>query len=411
MNTNKLQWFQDGAQAGTNSGEAILVDNLGNIYVIGWAKGSIEIQGRENVDDTSKIRLYVSKFAGNGYLHWLKTFVHVDSPRTVVATLDNDQNVIIAFIDNKTIQILKISTYGKLLWTKQIHGQTLSESFHNVRLTADTNVYISGAFEGVIRTDDNMRGTSFVAKINPQGEWDWTKSLPGKIGPLALVDKMITMCTIDDNQVHLCTMDKDNFSANIYVIDNINFTNVHDIVINKNNDIIVIGSRKGYKNSEEARVVEAVMISPNGQSQLINTINNLTVPVFISLQNILINDKLYTFVRTENKTHVYQNQYLWLVIEDHPTVGYPSIQNYDDSILLTGSYMMHLSINHEDNITTIQGHENPSFYAALLQLPTPPVVETKSMPEYKNITTNFIPDYNYPPPPMPFYNLPPQGQW
>jgi len=396
MNTIKLQWFQDGAQSlGTTSGESVLIDKLENIYVIGWVKGEIDIQGR--IDKDTKTRLFIGKFANRGYIHWVKTFFCVSETSPIISTLDDDQNIIIVFVHGHNVEILKIATYGELLWNKTIKGLNLSQLFHNIRVVADTGIYVSGAFEGLIQTDDKLRGTSFVVKLSPHGEWDWTKSLPGKIEPIALIDKMLVMGTIDDDQVHLCTMDKDNFTATIYVMDDVNITKIHDIVVNKNNDIIIVGSRNAHEKSN-GRVIEAFIVSPNGKSQLVNTITNLNVPIFVSLESIMIDENLFFVVKTQEKTYIYKNQSLWLTIDDHPTIGYPSIQKINSSIIIVGSYMIRLSIRDDENEITIQGKDSPVFYSAIVELQKPPILNSKPKESERNETKkDYSPIEFYPP--------------
>jgi hypothetical protein len=368
-----MQWLQDGTQCEMTSGEAILVDNLESTYVIAWSKGSIDIQGR-TINKSLRIVLMISKYARQGYIQWVKTFDDVESPKPIIACLDNDDHICIAYVDNNNVQVTRITPYGHRLWSKKIEGRDLASPMYNLSMTADTSIYIAGAMNGSVFTDEVIKGTSFLTKITGSGQWDWSKSLPGIIGPscLATFDKMLVMCTIDDTETSICTVDQDNFTTNIYVVTNLEFDQLHNIVIDNCMNVILIGSRLiGDESGTTTRFIEAISVSPGPECQTINCACALEVPEFLSAQGILVNGDFFFLVRLKDRSFLYQNQFLWLSFEDQPTIGYPAMTRNGSSLCLVGTYMMNMQIKSYNNFYTIldlQGHEKPSFYATKLRL-------------------------------------------
>lgn len=366
-----MQWLQEGTQCDITSGEVILVDNIESTYVIGWSKGNIEIQGHSAMRD-DVVTLLVSKYSRQGYVQWIRTYNQVSSPQPVVACLDCDNYVCLSYIEGDSVHVLRIAPYGKKMWDKTIEGQDLTSPLHNLSITADSCVYVGAAFKGTVYTDKVIKGTSFVSKLTAQGQWDWSKSLPGELGKgsLTIIDKMVVISSIDECEVHICTVDKDDFCTNIYVIDNLEFDKLHDLLVDQWMNIIVVGSRP-IRCIEEDRCVEAVVISPNNGCRMISCACSINVPNFTSLQAIIVDNDFFFLFREEERTCIYQNQFLWLTFNDQPTVGYPAIVERSCSLYITGSYTINMDVqsyNNYSTIVTIQGHDKPSFYAMKLRL-------------------------------------------
>lgn len=189
---------------------AIQVDFAGNTYVTGPFAGTIDFDpgpGTTNLTSTGSTDSYLVKTSPAGELLWARRLggagdsakvtaksVSVDRLGNVVVagefegTIDFDPNSgteTLSSVSGQDAFVAKFSTSGNLLWARAFHGEN-NEYAWAVSVDGLGNVLIAGGLQGdtdfdpgagveILRPNDF--GYSYVAKLNPAGNYIWAKLL------------------------------------------------------------------------------------------------------------------------------------------------------------------------------------------------------------------------------------------
>lgn len=109
----------DAQNSGLLNPEAILVDNLQNIYVCGTFNGTLTIGN--SLTSNTFTNAFLAKFSDNGSGVWV-TGYFADGTGTSKLALDNAGN---CFVQSKTSKLLKVNPSGSLLWEQSYPDKTL----------------------------------------------------------------------------------------------------------------------------------------------------------------------------------------------------------------------------------------------------------------------------------------------
>jgi len=197
-----LIWARAMGGTATNRANSIDVDTDNNVYLTGQFEGTADFD--PSLFSTSFtatfINLFVAKYNSNGQLIWVHgvggsgfdigTAIAVDIEGNAYitgnfwGTIDFDSGegeMLVTSNSESDIFLAKYSPTGECLWAFGIGGNASDEG-RGVAVDLAGNVYITGAFAQTVDFDpstntNNLVSNGFfdiyVAKYNPQGEYQW----------------------------------------------------------------------------------------------------------------------------------------------------------------------------------------------------------------------------------------------
>ena len=171
---------------------SIGIDQYANIYVSMYTNGTVS--GGANLGGAD---LAVFKMDTNGTLLWIKEQVGMSTPATDYypsLAVDAYGNSYISYYtagtvsgganldNNNDIVILKLDTYGNLIWTNQIAPINTTSEQREVYITCDSNGNIYGCY----KSSNTLSGGTFmgggsdivVFKMDTNGQLQWLKQNP-----------------------------------------------------------------------------------------------------------------------------------------------------------------------------------------------------------------------------------------
>ncbi|MGK7926544.1 MAG: SBBP repeat-containing protein, partial [Spirulina sp.] len=193
QNGHKI-WTRQLGTSSQDEARSVVTDHLGNIYIAGVTKGSLD--GQINAGGTD---VFVTKYDRNGNKHWTKLLGSNKSEgnagsaftgtyeRNVAIDVDNSGNI---YLSGRTegsvggsnaggsdVFVAKYNTYGSKLWTRQAGGSG-HEYATGIKVDGSGNVYLSGVTTGNLDSQNNAGGQdSFIVKYTSNGNKQWTKLL------------------------------------------------------------------------------------------------------------------------------------------------------------------------------------------------------------------------------------------
>lgn len=205
--SGNLNWVKqiNGMEGSFVHGDAISVDDLGNVYVSGEFVGAIDVNPGEEVKEfipAGNFDSYLLKLDPAGEFIWAKQLSSADMDSYVFGfsiandamgntysfghlwgTADFDPDPLANFDltadGDKLSYILKLDPAGDFLWVKTLD---VSSSGHLMSVDNESNIFITGNFNNVLDADPgeaeyllspegNLEG--FVLKLNTEGNFLW----------------------------------------------------------------------------------------------------------------------------------------------------------------------------------------------------------------------------------------------
>lgn len=191
-----------------------VVDNQGNIYVIGEFQGT-KTFGSITLTSISNKDVFVAKFSSTGGCLWATkcSGPNFTSAKAGGITIDNNYNLYITgyyaqtlTIGSQTVNaygleeifVARLDNAGNCVWLKTA-GFNFSDKANDIVFDGNSSVYVTGSFEGIAFFDASTTITSptstvdiFLAKYDLTGNVIWVKSAggnqPNDIGLAVKVD-------------------------------------------------------------------------------------------------------------------------------------------------------------------------------------------------------------------------------
>ncbi len=207
-----LNWVAQQSGSSGETAKTIVVDDLGNSYILGFYSGTMDLDpglGVVNVTTVGSSDVYLVKLNSNGQFIWGKSYGSTGADEGSTLCLDQQGFLYITGFFLTTIDfsggagtlflnsfgdfdafLLKLDTAGNEVWAKQIGGFMGGEEGKSVVVDDSSNVYLAGVFTGSADFDPSNNtllmtaagGTSFdgyVVKLNENGDLVWAKQLGG----------------------------------------------------------------------------------------------------------------------------------------------------------------------------------------------------------------------------------------
>jgi len=173
LDTNgNLLWQKKIGGINYDYGQAISLDNFGNVYVT----------GRQDSDVFGGSQDYgVVKLDTNGNLLWQKKIGGTGQDQGYAITVDSNKNVYLGGIQSSDmyggsfdIAVIKLDTNGNLLWQKKIGG-TGNDYCYGIAVDSFNNVYLNG----YQNSDSSGIADMAVIKLDTNGNLLWQKKIGG----------------------------------------------------------------------------------------------------------------------------------------------------------------------------------------------------------------------------------------
>lgn len=220
--SGNLVWAKQIGGNSWNEGNAITLDNSGNIYITGSFLGTTDFDPSADtfqLSSTDDIHTFVCKLSPSGDLVWVRQMGGTLAVNTYGIAVDNSDNVYItgyfdalADLDpgpallNFTVQgysdifVSKLDASGNLVWAKQMGGPS-GEVGYAIAVDNEGYVYTTGVFTEAVDFDPgagtfelSTNGAEevhiFLSKLDASGNFVWAKQMNGQDARALAIDNM-----------------------------------------------------------------------------------------------------------------------------------------------------------------------------------------------------------------------------
>jgi len=198
--------------------QSIAIDSIGNIYLAGNFRGSMDFDpgpGIQNLSTTvlGQTDIFILKLNSSGNFVWVKQIGNSGFHAVYTVIINNSGDLIINGIFNGTVDfdpnagiqnftaqgpgpnqfILKLDVNGNYIWANQI-GCTSVSNPTNMEVDNNDDIILSGRFSDTLIIDTGSLATklyadtsinSYIVKLNSLGNFIWSKQINGA-APLAI---------------------------------------------------------------------------------------------------------------------------------------------------------------------------------------------------------------------------------
>ncbi|MBM3437197.1 MAG: hypothetical protein FJY07_13390, partial [Bacteroidetes bacterium] len=184
-------WVKRAGGSGSDAGNKITTDLLGNTYVTGYFNDSASF-GNHTVYSTGQCDYFLTKLDYFGNFIWVRTGGGLQVVTSKSLTTDDEGNIYIIgqfaggmdagdttiySFGSSDIFIAKYDTYGNFIWIRQAGGIS-GDIGQSCTTDIDGNVYLTGMYNGEAAFGNfwlsNLVGTNiFLCKMNETGEFEW----------------------------------------------------------------------------------------------------------------------------------------------------------------------------------------------------------------------------------------------
>lgn len=203
-------WAISMGGTGADKGNAIAVDNAGNIYTTGYFNGTADFDpgiGTFNITSLGSAEIFVSKIDAAGNFVWAVSAGGTNYEQGNAIALDASGNIYttgyfyvntvdfdpgpgifnLTPLAGSDVFIWKLDGNGNFVWAKAFHG-TDAESGNSIAVDASGNVYTAGYFfestidldpgVGAFNLTSSVRDT-YISKLDTNGNFIWAKAIGG----------------------------------------------------------------------------------------------------------------------------------------------------------------------------------------------------------------------------------------
>ncbi len=166
-------WAKKIGDTGNDDGNGLIVDNSGNVFVVGNFHDTVNFQadwgGTDNKTSAGNHDIFITKINSNGTYDWTRSIGGLSDDYGLDVTVDKRSNILVTGMfqssinfaadwggnDNRTstgwedIFIVKINFNGSYGWTRRIGG-SFSDQSPSITVDSSDNVIISGSFWDIV---------------------------------------------------------------------------------------------------------------------------------------------------------------------------------------------------------------------------------------------------------------------
>jgi hypothetical protein len=183
--TGQVLWAKNAGTSGSDFGSDVIVDNDGNVVVVGVIQGTNDFHGVTNVAGFGKKDVFLAKYLPDGSLQWVRQAGSSDNDQVDDVVTDAAGNYFISghiggvanfggINIGAAFQVrdflAKYDSNGNILWARDV-GSTDSSSTSGAAVDQTGNAIITGL--------SKSPAGPFVAKYSPTGVQTWKKVFAG----------------------------------------------------------------------------------------------------------------------------------------------------------------------------------------------------------------------------------------
>jgi Secretion system C-terminal sorting domain/Beta-propeller repeat len=194
-----LQWARAMGGSGVDFGQAIAVDNAGNVYSAGLFMNTADFDpgpGVFNLTSAGSWDIYISKLDSAGIFQWAKRIgstgddrglsiatdgvaVYVTGMFSLTVDFDPDAGTFnLTSAGTVDVFIMKLDASGNFVWANRFGGSG-DDHGNSIALDAASNVHVSGYFTGNANGIANLNASGqtdiFILKLTSAGSLAWSK--------------------------------------------------------------------------------------------------------------------------------------------------------------------------------------------------------------------------------------------
>jgi gliding motility-associated-like protein len=294
-NSFAQNWGANTFSQTANEAADVEVTSTGESYIAGYFSGQTSFgQFYSFSASQGSTDIYVTKYAANGSIIWLKDFGGAGMDKAVDVAIGPDQNIVVtgsffgtvtfgattltSNANSKDIFVMKMDPAGNVLWARK-EGGAMAENSYKVTIDSQNNIILTGEFQGnatlgsgtfnslMNPSSGNPSFDIFVQKYDPAGVPLWTKC-----GFADYEDRGLSVDVDNANNIFLTGQFSDTllFAGNTYTNNSFNvgylckmnpagdiqFFNMlkagltvpYDVEVNQNNEPVIIGDFLGNLN-------------------------------------------------------------------------------------------------------------------------------------------------------------------
>lgn len=209
-----FQWAKRTGGSGSDNGNSVTVDFLGNVYTTGHFQGTVDFNPGTGVfllTSAGAEDIFVRKLDASGNFIWAGSMGGVGSDDASSIKVDNSGNVyttgsfeasadfdpgtgvfnLTSLGGPKDIFVSKLDASGNFVWAKQMGGVGSINIGSSIALDVSGNVLTTGRFGGTGDFDPgpgtyNLSAISsfdmFISKLDGSGNFIWAKQISGDLG-------------------------------------------------------------------------------------------------------------------------------------------------------------------------------------------------------------------------------------
>lgn len=192
-NAQHFEWVQQAGGIFIESGNGIVADASGNIYITGYF-GDIATFGNKNLTSAGSSDVFIAKYNAEGQVVWAQRDGGSNIEYGEGIAIDASGNIYITgYFHNTTtfgsttltsaggidVFIAKYDANGNILWAKKA-GDSEDDLGLAIAADASGNIYITGIFKGTTTFGGTTLKSSgktdvFIAKIDTNGSFVWAR--------------------------------------------------------------------------------------------------------------------------------------------------------------------------------------------------------------------------------------------
>jgi len=174
-------WIKQFGTTSSDYSKAIVADNSGHIYIVGYTYGEFETTNNGYGAD-----IFIAKYETNGTQDWVKQFGTTSGDYAKAVAIDSTGNIYITGYTYGTFTnetkvggydgfLAKYSSDGTQVFVKQF-GTTSSDIFTGITIDNNNNIYLAGYTYGQFGTDQRIGSYDIVVlKFDTNGNEAWAK--------------------------------------------------------------------------------------------------------------------------------------------------------------------------------------------------------------------------------------------
>lgn len=173
-----FEWTQQWGTIKFDTGNSLLVDSSGNIFITGHTSGTFD----GNTDSTG-IGVFLTKLSDNGSVIWTKQWGTGENDYGESVSIDSFGNIFVAGHTNSDVDgynivsrmfLTKLNSDGSEVWIK-VWGSNGDDEVSCLTIDSSGNIFVAGYAEGAFDGNTNAGGYDiFLTKLNNDGTVLWT---------------------------------------------------------------------------------------------------------------------------------------------------------------------------------------------------------------------------------------------